>query len=169
MNITFKEEGHIYQDPSDPDKKWTSVTSLLGDYKNHFDPIKMSEMVSQKRSSKWYRIPPAKIREIWDLENQRSNTLGTWYHNQEEEKLYKKGLIEHEGSVLKVVRPAYSGDLKVSSSQVLTDGIYPECIVYLKTYSLVGQSDKVTVYNGHVDIDDHKINKQKNRVRIFCW
>jgi hypothetical protein len=52
-----------------------------------------------------------------------------------------------------------SGD-KVATSQKLDEGVYPEFFLYLSSAGIAGQSDRITIANGKVDILDYKTNKE---------
>ena len=157
--LVFYPEKHQYISIDNID--WISVTKFVSQFKQHFDPKSAAEKASRNKKSKWYKIPPDEIRKIWDKEAERSMTLGTWYHNQRERDLIECSTINYMESELPIYPPLYGEeDCKMARDQKLSDGIYPEHMVFLKTIGLCGQSDKVIVHNGIVDISDYKTNKE---------
>lgn len=169
MSIIFNAVDHSYKsldiDPID----WISVTTLISNFKQPFDAKKVSEKVSKQKKSKWYGIPPETIQEIWKSEADRATTLGTFYHNQREDDICGLASIEKEGITVPVYKPIYRDTLKVSPNQKITDGIYPEHMVYLKSAALCGQSDLVEVVNNKVNIIDYKTNKEIRMESYKDW
>jgi len=169
MSIIFNAEDHSYKsldiDPID----WISVTTLISNFKQPFDAKRIAEKVSKQKKSKWYGIPPETIQDIWKSEADRATTLGTFYHNQREDDICGLASIEKEGITVPIYKPIYRDTLKVSPNQKLTDGIYPEHMVYLKSASLCGQSDLVEVVNNKVNIIDYKTNKEIRMESYKDW
>lgn len=159
MIIKFDPEKHAYV--SDTGVPFASVTKLLSSYKQPFDAKLAAEKASKNRKSKWYRIPPDKIQEIWAAEANRSVTLGNWYHDQREKDLLQCQTVSYQGFELSIYNCSFdSTGQKMTGDQKLTDGIYPEHFIYLESAGIAGQSDRVTVANGKVDILDYKTNKE---------
>ena len=148
MSLLFNEKDHTYESLDGSEIKWISVTSLISKFKNKFDSIKVSKRVSKNKKSKWYKLDPEKIIEIWNKESNRATTLGSFYHNQREYDLCSLASIEREGVTVPVFpcEPLKDGK-KTSSKQKLDPGIYPEHMVYLKSAGICGQSDLVEVVN----------------------
>jgi len=159
MKLIFDPEKHAYI--SDTDKEFTSVTKVLSKYKQPFDAKPTAEKSSKNRKSKWYKMPPAQIMQVWNNEANRSVTLGNWYHDQREKDLLNCTSISYEGYELPIYNSSFTEEgYKVAGEQKLNDGIYPEHFIYLGSAGIAGQSDKVTVAGGKVDILDYKTNKE---------
>jgi len=109
--IRFDPERHAYI--TDDNQEYLSVTKLLSKYKPAFDAETAAAKASKNRKSKWYRMDPEQIKQVWKQESDRSTTLGN-----------------------------------------------PEHFLYLPSMKIAGQSDKVTVAGGRVDILDYKTNKE---------
>ena len=169
MSITFNAADHSYKSIEAEGIDWVSVTSLLSNFKKPFDAEKVAASVTKKSNSKWYGIPPEKILELWKAEADRATTLGTFYHNQREADLCSLSSIELEGLPIPIYRPIEEGDLKKAPEQKLTDGIYPEHMVYLKSAGICGQSDLVEVVNSKVNIIDYKTNKEIKKESFKNW
>lgn len=157
--IIFDPVKHSYTD--EDGNPYISVTKLIGKYKQPFDAESAARKASKNKKSKWYGIPPEEIMEIWKKESDRSTTLGTWYHNQREDALNNCETINYNDYELPIYPSPMSDDgLKISMSQQLTDGIYPEYFVFLASAGVAGQTDRISIANGKVDILDYKTNKE---------
>lgn len=170
MSLTFKEEGHLYEsiDPNDG-IKWTSVTSLVGKFKPPFDSDKIAEKCSKNKKSKWYGLKPKAIQKIWAAENKRAITLGTFYHNQREADLMSFNTLTRDGVTLIIVPPVIEEGIKYAPDQKLSEGVYPEHFVYLKSAEVCGQADRVEVVNGRIDVNDYKTNKEIKQRGFVSW
>ena len=169
MEIKFKAETHKYESISDPDKKWISTTSLVGLFKPKFDAEKQSVKSSKNKKSKWYGMSPEEIREAWANESNRATSLGSWYHDQREKELLMYETIKREGIDLPIIHPIEQDGIKLSPSQTLTPGIYPEHLVYLKSARICGQADRIEVVGNTVNIYDYKTNKEIKTKPYTSW
>jgi len=169
MSIVFNAADHSYKSIDAEGIDWISVTSLLSNFKKPFDAEKIAASVTKKSRSKWFGIPPEKILELWKAEADRATTLGTFYHNQREADLCSLSSIELEGIPIPIYKPIEEGALKKAPEQKLTDGIYPEHMVYLKSAGICGQSDLVEVVNSKVNIIDYKTNKEIKTESFKNW
>ena len=159
--LRFTPHDHSYTSISPEDAtKWISVTSFIGNFKQPFDADKIAEKTSKSRKSKWYGMTPEEIKQAWTNEALRATTLGTWYHNCRESDICSLETMERHGSTVPIFKPIEIDGTKFSPNQKLTDGVYPEHMVYLKSAGLCGQSDLVEVINGVVHITDYKTNKE---------
>lgn len=160
MIITFTPQNHKYSSIEPDGIEWLSVTSFISQFKQPFEADKIAQKSSKNRKSKWYGMTPENIKEAWKSEANRATTLGTWYHNCRERDICELSTMERHGKVVPIVKPIEKEGVKLSPNQKLTDGIYPEHMVYLKSAGLCGQSDLVEVINGEVHITDYKTNKE---------
>src|SRR6187401_334719 len=78
--IGFSEHDHRYFTLNNPEDRWLSGTGVVGQFKNPFDAIPISEKVVKKKTSKWYGLDPEEVRGIWKAETDRSCVTGTRYH-----------------------------------------------------------------------------------------
>lgn len=170
MAVIFKPENHSYES-LDPNERisWMGVTSFVGLFKQPFDPVAQSMKSSQNPRSKWYGIDPKVIQEIWEREGDRAVSHGSKYHDQRESDLLSCDTIERMGRALPIVKPIYNNGIKEAPPQKLTEGIYPEHFVYLKSAGLCGQSDRVEVIQQHVDVIDYKTNKEIKKEGFRNW
>jgi ATP-dependent exoDNAse (exonuclease V) beta subunit len=169
MGIVFKADTHSYTSTDEDIIDWISVTSLVSNFKEPFDAKAVAEKVSKNKKSKWYGLNPQEIQDIWKAEAFRATELGTFYHNQRESDICSLASIEREGTPLPVYVPLEKDGLKYAPEQKITDGIYPEMLVYLKSAGVCGQSDLVEVVNGRVMITDYKTNKEIKTESYKNW
>jgi hypothetical protein len=161
MSLIFRPDKHEYISLDNPDLKWTSVTSFISKFKQPFDADTIARKVCKSKKSKWYGMSVEDILKAWKAESDRATTLGTWYHNQREADLCSLSTINREGMDVSIFSPLLDNDgSKTAPDQKLTEGIYPEHMVFLKSVGLCGQSDYVEVVNKKVNIIDYKTNKE---------
>jgi hypothetical protein len=170
MILRFTPEDHKYTSIKKEDEQdWLSVTSFISLFKQPFDADKMAVKSSKSKKGKWFGMTPEAIKEAWKAEALRATTLGTWYHNQRERDICELETLERHGKTVPVFKPLEVGGIKYSPDQKLSDGIYPEHMVYLRSAGLCGQSDLVEVINGEVHITDYKTNKEIKTEGYTNW
>ena len=159
MKLIFDPERHAYIDENH--QEYLSVTKLLSKYKQPFDAPSAALKASKNKKSKWYKMKPEDIIQVWNKESERSTTLGNWYHNQREADVLNCDTILYNGCELGIFKNVYNEvGQKMATDQKLVDGIYPEYFLFLPSAGIAGQSDRITVANGKVDILDYKTNKE---------
>lgn len=170
MAVKFLAENHEYKstDPSE-NIKWTSVTSVVGQFKKPFDSISIAEKCSKNKKSKWYNMPVDEILKKWNDEMHNGINLGSWYHDQRESDTLEFNTITREGKALEIHPPIIKDSIKYAPDQKLKDGIYPEHFVYLKSAAVCGQADRVEVVNGTVNVYDYKTNKEIKTESYCSW
>ena len=170
MAVIFKEEGHLYES-NDKDKiTWTSVTSFIGLFKPKFNRDIQAKKSAKNKKSKWYNMTTKEILNAWDSETTRAIELGNWYHNQREENICEFNTIERDGVEVPIIRPLIDDvGIKTAPDQKLPNGAYPEHFVYLKSLSLCGQADLVSIVDGVINILDYKTNKEIKEKGYTNW
>ena len=156
----FTPQHHKYSSIEPDGIDWLSVTSFISNFKQPFDTDTIAAKTSKSKKSKWYGMAPEAIKDAWKSEANRATTLGTWYHNCRERDICELSTMERHGHVVPVIKPIEKDGIKYSPNQKLSNGVYPEHMVYLKSAGLCGQSDLVEVVNGEVHITDYKTNKE---------
>lgn len=170
MSVIFKAENHKYESLDLTEGiEWTSVTTFVGQFKQKFDPIAQSIKSSKNKRSKWYGMSPEEIQIRWANEADRAVTAGTWYHDQRESDFLSLDTIQREGVNIPIIKPMWDGKIKIAPVQKLTEGIYPEHFVYLKSAGICGQSDRVEVIKDTVHIIDYKTNKEIKQTSFVNW
>jgi hypothetical protein len=169
MILTFTHQNHKYSSIEPDGIDWISVTSFIGNFKQPFEADKIAEKTAKNKKSKWYGMTPEDIKNAWKSESKRAVDLGTWYHNCREKDICELDSMERRGSVIPVYKPVEKEGIKYSPDQKLTNGVYPEHLVYLKSAGLCGQSDLVEVIDGYVHITDYKTNKEIKAEGFTNW
>ncbi len=174
MELQFESDKHVYKSINDPDKKWISVTTLIGLFKEKFDADSIALKCSTrkptpKKPNKWYGMSPEEIKEVWENEQKRADELGTWYHDQREQEVLACETIRRDGLDIPVFHPIINNGLKISPNQNLVEGIYPEHFMYLKSAGICGQADRVEVIKDHIDVYDYKSNKKIEQQSYVNW
>ena len=167
--IVFNADDHSYRSVDDSNIDWISVTTLVSHFKKPFDAKKVSEKVSKSKRSKWFGIDPVEIQRIWAGEGDRAVTAGSWYHDEREADITSINTIQRSGVEIPIIKPIWEGNIKYAPNQRLTEGIYPEHFVYLKSAGVCGQSDRVEVVKGVVDVIDYKTNKEIKKNSFVNW
>lgn len=170
MSVIFRAQNHKYES-LDPNENidWLSVTSFVSFFKKKFDPVAQSIKSSKNKKSKWYGMDPVEIQAHWAQEANRAVTTGTFYHDQREADLVEIDTIERQGKAIPIIKPIFENGVKHAPTQRLTEGIYPEHFVYLKSAGICGQSDRVEVIRDMVDIIDYKTNKEIKKHGFKNW
>jgi len=161
MSVKFYADDHRYisideRDPID----WISVTRLIHYFKEPFDTIKMAEACSKGKNPKYNKMKPQEIIDLWESENKRAVSLGSWYHDQRERDVLACNTITRKGKELTIINPLMDGMVKLAPDQQLVEGIYPEHLVYLKSAGVCGQADRIEVVDDLIDVYDYKTNKE---------
>jgi len=161
MAIKFYADTHKYvsadqENPID----WVSVTTLIHHFKESFDEVKMSIACSKGKNPKYKGKTPEEIRQIWKDENKRAVTLGSWYHDEREKAVLGCNTITRDGRELTIIDPLMEGNVKLAPQQQLTEGIYPEHLIYLNSVGVCGQADRVEVVGETINLYDYKTNKE---------
>jgi len=154
--IRYIDNGHIYESLVPDGTTWIGVTSLIKAVHEAFDAEKQAPKSSKNTRSKWYGIPVQEILAAWDNERNRASELGHWYHDMREKELWAKGVVDG----LPVIRSEMVDGIKVAPEQKLTDGIYPEHLIYIPALGVCGQSDVVKIEKGYISISDFKTSKE---------
>lgn len=161
MSLVFYEEGHKYESLNGKNVKWTSATTFMHQFTQPFEADKIIPKLIKKKGGKYYGLTVKQVKDIWEAEKIRSCVAGTAYHLRREQAISSVDTIVYEGLTVPIVRPHISEDGgKVASSQKLENGVYPEHLIYLESAGLCGQSDRVDVINGVVNILDYKSSKK---------
>lgn len=169
MILKFLPENHKYVSLEDDGINWMSVTSFLSHFKQPFDADTIAVKSSKNKKSKWYGMTPEDIKAAWKAEAKRAVDLGTWYHNSRESDLCSFFEMERHGKNIPVLSPIIKDGVKYSPAQRITEGVYPEHLVYLKSAGICGQSDLVEVVDNKVYITDYKTNKEIKTEGYTNW
>ena len=78
--VIFKEEGHKYIHVDNPDLHFTSVTTLIGKFKEKFNAKDVAEMVCAKEGSEYYGMDPEVVAQNWMEYGAACASKGTELH-----------------------------------------------------------------------------------------
>ena len=161
MAIKFYADTHKYISADSSEKiDWISVTRLIHYFKEAFDEMKMSHLCSVGKNPKYFGKSPEEIRKIWKDENLRAVTLGSWYHDEREKAIINCDTITRNNVELRIINPLYDNNVKLAPDQSLSEGIYPEHLVYLKSFGICGQGDRIEVIGSFINLYEYKTNKE---------
>lgn len=170
MGLTFTEEGHKYESTETEKIDWISVTSFISMFKPKFDAKRQAKKSSKNKRSKWYGMTEQEILQAWQNESDRAIKLGNFYHNQREADMLDFKTIERYGVEVPIIKPIIDDKgTKIAPDQKVSDGVYPEHLVYLKSARLCGQADLVEIVNGYINITDYKTNKEIKSKGFTNW
>ena len=171
MSVKFIPETHKYVSVKEgEDINWISVTTLIGKLKQPFDKKKVASRSSRSKKSKWFGMTPEEIIGAWEAESQRAISVGNWYHNQREEDILGLETLERYGVEVPIIHPISDDQgYKLAPRQRLTEGVYPEHFVYMKSIGVCGQADLVEVVDGTIHITDYKTNKEIKESSYVNW
>ena len=167
--IKFIDDGHIYENVDENDFQWVSVTKLVHQFVEKFDAPLVAEKCSKGKNPKYKGKTQKEILDLWDKESKRSTDLGTWYHNQRESDMLNCNTITRDGIELPIISPLIDNKVKFAPEQAITEGIYPEHLVYLKSASICGQADRVEIVGDRIDVYDYKTNKEIKMKGYKFW
>jgi len=170
MSVKFYAEDHKYisideRDPID----WISVTRLIHYFKIPFDKKLQAERCATGKNPKYNKMTPQEIIDLWDKENKRAISVGSWYHDQREKDVLACNTITRKGKELTIINPLMEGLVKLAPDQQLTEGMYPEHLVYLKSVGVCGQGDRIEVIDDMIDVYDYKTNKVIKKESFVEW
>ena len=174
MAVIFKEEGPIYESLDTNLEKdnidWTSVTTFISMFKPSFNAKAQAKKSSKNKKSKWYNMSEEDILSAWNGESDRAKGLGNWYHGQREKDILEFDTIERHGIEIPIIKPIEDNKgVKIAPDQKLSNGVYPEHFVYLKSAGICGQADLVEVVNNKLYITDYKTNKEIKEKGFTNW
>ena len=161
MSVKFYSADHKYISTDEKENiEWISVTRLIHYFKEPFDTVKIAEECSKGKNPKYNKMKPQQIIDLWASENKRATDLGSWYHDQRERDVLSCNTITRKGRALTIINPLMEGEVKIAPVQQLSEGIYPEHLVYLKSVGVCGQGDRIEVVDDCIDVYDYKTNKK---------
>lgn len=195
-NICFKEDGHIYYDITDPNKKFVSVTTMIEKFGQPFDKdfwsaykaleklIPKSSWTIEKKSllatKKFdnsildlytisiddFNREQQGILDAWDTENRKSCERGTKIHADFENSFYK---AKKNISLAKFEIGGKFECRKDYTDLDLEEAIYPEYLIHYLDgeFCLAGQIDLLCKRGNKLIIGDFKTNKKIETKSFF--
>lgn len=168
--FTFYEEPHIYTYPGDNGREvqvGISVTKLIEEYSQEFDKEKWAIIKAEQLG-----ISPEDVKEMWDLDNQKSKVKGTHLHAYMENKWQGKKyfypvdkVIEQFGydflePIWEKVIPMMDRYYEKTKDRLIPLGL--ELVVGDKDYDVCGSIDFLcySIKLGCIVVLDYKTNKK---------
>ena len=179
-DIAFNEEAHRYWNINDEQKKFISVTTLIGKFGQPYDKefwsaykalekllppdawkVEKKSLLNTKRFNK-------EILDTWQEENRKSCERGTKIHAQLENAFYKGG------KNVKLDKFGIGGKFECRKNYTELDlpyGVYPEYLIYRSSpdgiLNIAGQIDCLVKNGNEIVIIDHKTNKKLDLKGFF--
>lgn len=158
IDVTLDEATHVYSDSRK--QKYDSVTTILGHYKEKFDPYKIMPDGGTLIGN--YVLKHGETEEYWlkkwDEKRDHACARGTAWHKIKES--VHNNLLTIERPKLFTVRDIeeeLDRNPGIDYSK-LPDGSYRELTLFNRRFMIAGQADHVIKDGKYVDIDDDKTN-----------
>lgn len=146
--VIFDEETHTYTNTV-TNKKYKSVTTLLGDYKTHFDSEGHAERISKREG-----ISKEFILDMWAAETKKATDKGTKIHKIMED--YVKSGVKLDG--FDSLYNSY--DDTVSEYVTKYSNILSEQLLFHHEYEIAGTADLIFDRSKDFTVGDFKTNKK---------
>lgn len=150
--VIFNEEEHSYTAKS-TGKKYTSVTTVIGKYKQPFNKKAVAEAYAIKNgeTAEYWIAKWAEITKI-------ACAKGTAFHKMKENSMLANTALIRDSKSLNVY-DASTFDYSLEYKD-FPDGIYTELKLWSHYFELAGIADIVIIDGEWFDIDDYKTNKK---------
>lgn len=152
--IRFYDDKHIYLNSNN--ESYRSVTSVL----KKLEPKKDWDEIKRKYAKK-NKLTVEEVTRMWDHEKDISIIRGKKAHSlKENASLASSEFITDDAELIPVIAPYMEDGVKINKSMKLTDGVYPEVILWIDRVKLAGQADKIEIINNTINVYDYKTNKK---------
>ncbi len=151
--VKFIEHTHQYFHDT---QELTSVSVFAKQFEEWKDWYKIAQKYAVKNGH-----TAAYWQKLWKDKAFKSSSIGTICHNVKERELIESDYIEFEGISCGIQTCRHENELKwgIPITNLTTNTIYPELIIYDLDFNLCGQADKVIVTDTHINIGDYKTDK----------
>lgn len=158
--VTLNEENHTYRDSINPNRRFISVTTLIGKYEHEFDEDFYAEKIAQRDGT-----TKAVILAEWKCINEEANEYGTNLHKiMERYLLNQHKLYIPQGDFEKLVISAYQ-QLNITPDHKKLKPEYVMSYPFDELRGLAGMCDIIEdVDEMYFNIWDFKTNKKFNYV-----
>lgn len=155
--MNFKELGHKYI--SNEGKQYRSITGILKELEPKKDWGEIAKKYAIKNS-----LTLKEVQDKWQHEKDIAAVRGTKYHSSQEAKdlalPFAVTMDRNTTDVITVFPPTIIDGVKIGTKQTLSDGLYPELMVWLDSIEIAGQVDRPEIVNNTLNILDYKTNKK---------
>jgi hypothetical protein len=161
MNVYLEEKEHKYINKIN-NRVYTSVTTILNKFENHFDEYYNADRIFNKPESQkkdvYKNLSINQILKLWEKENHEANDYGSKIHLILETYFKKKKFFFPKDDFEKNIISNFS-EIDPIKSPVY----HPERILYSDEYNIAGMSDMIEDYdNNYFNVWDYKTNKKFN-------
>lgn len=146
--VIFDEESHTYTNIH-TNRNYKSVTTLLGDYKSHFDSDAHATRISKREG-----VTKEFILEMWEAETKKATDKGTKIHKIMED--YVKSSTKLEG--FDNLYTSY--DSTVNEFVGKYNNILSEQLLFHNDYEIAGTADLIFEKSNTFIVGDFKTNKK---------
>lgn len=149
--LTLNHESHTYHNSERPDIKYTSVSQLIGKYKNFFDAKAIAKFSAQKQTTlRGYSVTAQMLLKEWNDKKNLACDKGTHIHLQLENYFVENTIhLDIEKYI-----PELS---KWKQEDVI---FHPEMIIHSDEYKLAGCADMIIQRGDTYSIIDWKTNEK---------
>jgi len=160
LDVTLEPVSHIYTDSQNI--KYDSVTTIIKNYKEEFDPYKITREGRTLIAN--YVLEHGHTEEYWlnkwEKNRDTKANRGTEFHKQREDSNHRLTVKPRNMTLHNIcdVASQVANNPGMDYSQ-LKPGVYSELTIFNRQYKIAGQADEVIIYGDKTfDIDDHKTN-----------
>lgn len=159
-NIRFVEKTHRYLTETGEDL--ISVSKFTERFKEKVDWTKIAKTIATKLTKEGTLTSVQDVLSKWEKKRDISATIGTLFHEMSEAELITKGNLKCYGKDCQVEVGIQGTEDKYSIpiNTLKNNTIYPELMIYDTDYMICGQSDKVIVVDGKINIWDYKTDAE---------
>lgn len=158
--MRFNEEHHSYI--NEFGEIYTSATSFIKRFAKPFDKLKIAIKYAKKHKKKVEDVLAE-----WEKAGQDAIKKGLFFHKMQEDELLARSCVTIDEEEHPVWPSAYEDGDKITTTQKLEPGIYPELCVWSDKYQIAGQADYVEITKkGKINIKDYKTSKE---IRVKGW
>lgn len=160
-NIKFIEDSHRYILES-TGEDLISVSKFTDRFKEKQDWNLIAQRSAIKLSKQGVPVSAQEVLKKWENKRNKSAEIGTLFHYIKESELVKEdNPIFYDRVCEKKLGSYYDGHKNsFPINQLENNTVYPELMIYDLEYMICGQSDKVIVVDGKINIWDYKTDQE---------
>lgn len=166
--VKFTEQGHSYTNHWG--ERYTSVTTVIGEYKNKFDPYKVKAngdtivggYVKKHGFTEEYWLAK------WNWKKDNACARGTKFHKTQEDATNASSHVITNGKAKRVININAFTEPNIDFS-TLPDGRYSELLLWSHYYKTAGTADIIDLDGEYFDVDDYKTNDKIDIESFKDW
>jgi hypothetical protein len=157
QKIKFIESSHRYL--TEDERDLISVSKFTEKFKAKTDWEKIAKRVANKLTKEGNPTTAKDVLKKWERKRDLSAQIGTIFHSIKEHELLQKDSHVYYDMECKTVQTCKSEDIvkwSIPINELEDNTIYPELMIYDLEHYICGQSDKVIIADGKINIWDFK-------------